>query len=303
MPMPLFHVGGLSVLMRSVIYGTTAYVQDDFDAHAVNRAIDERGVTIVSVVPTMLQRMLDDRAGKPYPAHLRSILLGGSAASKPLLLAAQELGAPVAQSYGLTETASQFCTLDPARGLDKLGSSGRPLLPNRLKIDAGPDGVGEILVSGPSVTSGYYQRSDDTAKAFDNGWFRTGDIGYLDSEGYLYVIDRRKDLIVSGGENVYPAEVEAVLLQHPAVREAAVVGASDPEWGQVPAAFLVCRKTVTVEELTAYCRTQLAGYKTPKHWLFIDELPRNASGKLLRRNLREWLENHPEQLHTTQPNR
>lgn len=316
-PMPLFHVGGLSVLMRSLIYGTTAYVQDGFDAKAVNEAIDKRRVTIVSVVPTMLQRMLEIRQGKHYPTSLRAVLLGGSAASKPLLEQAQALGVPVANSYGLTETASQFCTLDFAKGLQKLGSSGRPLLPNELRIEANSDaGVGEIIVRGPTVTVGYLGRPDATAAAIVDGWLHTGDVGYLDAEGYLYVVDRRKDLIVSGGENIYPAEIEAVLIQHPSVVDAAVVGCHDDEWGQVPVAFVVAgqespnpaelpepakaAKAAELPEsaepldtagLQAYCRDHLARYKVPKRFVYVNELPRNASGKLLRRTLREWLEN------------
>ncbi|MBX5436790.1 MAG: o-succinylbenzoate--CoA ligase [Alicyclobacillaceae bacterium] len=300
-PMPLFHVGGLSVLIRSVIYGTTAVVHDSFDADAVNSAIDSDGITLVSVVPTMLDRMLDRRGGRPYPAHLRCVLLGGAAASRHLLERCQALGVPVAQSYGLTEATSQVATLQPRDGLRKLGSSGKPLPATEVRIvraDGSPAGVGEpgeIVVRGPTVTPGYWRRPEETRNAIRNGWLHTGDIGCLDAEGYLYVLDRRRDLIVSGGENVYPAEVESVLCAHPSVEEAGVVAMDDPVWGQVPAAFVVLRPggRADEQELRAFCRDRLAGYKVPKRFLFVERLPRNASGKLLRRKLSEWLHTQP----------
>ena len=208
------------------------------------------------------------------------------------------LGLPVAQTYGLTETASQVATLAPEDALRKLGSAGKPLYPNQVRIvteegqEAQPGEVGEILVRGPVVTPGYLNRPEATAAALCDGWLRTGDLGYLDAEGYLSVVDRREDLIVSGGENVYPAEVEAALLAHPAVAEAVVVGVPDPEWGQrvVAAVRLVAGATVSAGELQAWCRQRLAGYKVPKEIRIVAELPRNATGKLLRRSVREWWE-------------
>lgn len=294
-PMPLFHVGGLSVLMRSLIYGTTAVAHERFSAEAVNRAIDEEGITLVSVVPTMLSRMLAGR-GTPYPERLRCVLLGGSYAPKPLLERCQALRVPVAQSYGLTEATSQVCTLLPQDGLRKLGSSGKPLLPTEIRVvcegrPAAPGEPGEIIVRGPTVTPGYWRRPDATANAIQDGWLYTGDIGFLDEEGYLYVLDRRTDLIVSGGENIYPAEVENAIAAHPGVLEAAVVGETDPEWGQVPVAFVVPVRPGAVDEanLRAHLEGRLARYKVPKRFVWMEQLPRNASGKLLRRSLREWL--------------
>jgi len=292
--LPLFHVGGLSILLRSVIYGIPVVLHRRFEPAAANRAIDRQGVTIVSVVANMLARMLDERDGAPYPAHLRAVLLGGGPAPLPLLERALAAGVPVLQTYGLTETASQVATLAPGDALRKPGSAGKPLFPTRVRIlrdgQEVPSGeVGEITVSGPTVTPGYWNRPDATAAALDGGWLRTGDMGYLDAEGYLYVVDRREDLIISGGENVYPAEVEAVLLAHPAVAEAAVVGVSDERWGQVPAAFVALRasQACTQEELLAFCRERLAGYKVPVRVTFLPELPKGPSGKILRRALRE----------------
>jgi O-succinylbenzoic acid--CoA ligase len=275
--LPLFHVGGLAILLRSVIYGIPAVVHTRFDPACVNQAIDRDGITIISVVSTMLERMLAERGEQPYPSTLRCLLLGGGPAPLPLLERALRLGVPVVQSYGLTEAASQVATLAPEDARRKVGSAGKPLMGTRLRIE--PDG--EILVSGPTVSPGYLHQAPHA------GWLHTGDLGYLDDEGYLYVLDRRDDLIVSGGENVYPAEVEAVLLAHPAVEEAGVFGVPDAEWGQsVSAAVrLKLRQTVSTDELLAFCRERLASYKVPKRLAVVDALPRNAAGKLLRREL------------------
>jgi O-succinylbenzoic acid--CoA ligase len=274
--LPLFHVGGLAILLRGVIYGIPVDVHERFDAAAVNDAIDHAGVTIVSVVSTMLERMLSQRAGRPFPTTLRCVLLGGGPAPLPLLERALALGAPVFQSYGLTEAASQVATLAPEDVRRKVGSAGKPLMGTQLRIE--PDG--EILVRGPTVSPGYLHQPPR------GNWLRTGDLGYLDDEGYLYVLDRRDDLIVSGGENVYPAEVEAALLAHPAVEEAGVFGVADAEWGQVVCAAVRVRSAVDVDELQTFCRQRLAGYKVPRQVRLVEVLPRTASGKLLRRELR-----------------
>jgi O-succinylbenzoic acid--CoA ligase len=287
--LPLFHVGGLSILVRAAIYGIPAVVHSSFDPVAVNRAIDEDGVTIVSVVSTKLQRMLDQRGNRPYPAALRCVLLGGGPAPQPLLEACAARGVPVVQTYGLTETASQVATLAPADALRKLGSAGQPLLPTELRIaSAGAMDVGEILVRGPTVMRGYINRPEETALALRDGWLHTGDLGYLDGEGYLYVVSRRHDLIISGGENIYPAEVESVLLVHPAVEEAAVFGLPDARWGHVPAAAVKLRGGMAASEaeLIDFCRERLAGYKVPKLVRFTAALPRNAAGKLLREEIK-----------------
>ena len=291
--LPLFHVGGLSILLRSVIYGTAAIVHPGFDAARVNAAIDNDGVTIVSVVANMLQRLLDARSDRPFPATLRCILLGGGPAPEPLLKRCVAFGVPVVQTYGLTETASQIATLAPEDALRKLGSAGKPLFGSELRIVAEdgsecPPGVaGELVVRGPTVTPGYLNRADETAAATRDGWLHTGDLGHLDAEGYLYVLDRRDDLIVSGGENVYPAEIEAVLQSHPDVVEAGVYGVDDARWGKAPAAVVILRAGATADAaaLIAYCRERLAAYKTPSRIGFAEALPRNAAGKLLRREL------------------
>ena len=298
--LPLFHVGGLSIVFRAAIYGITVVVHDGFDAEEVNRAIDDDRVTIVSVVAVMLQRMLDARGDRPYPPTLRCVLLGGGPAPRALLERCASLAIPVVQTYGLTETASQVATLAPEDALRHLGSAGRPLYPNEIRIAAGegsdraaaPGDAGEILVRGPVVMAGYAGVPND---AKPNGWLRTGDIGYLDAEGYLYVLDRRADLIITGGENVYPAEVEAALLAHPQVAEAGVFGVADATWGQrVVAIVRLADGIVTADpaagvadSLRTHCRARLAGYKVPSEIRVVSEsLPRTASGKLRRAALR-----------------
>ena len=252
---------------------------------------------VVAVIP---QRMLEAAGERPSPPHFRCALLGGGPAPRPLLEACAARGVPVVQTYGMTETASQAATLAPADALRKLGSAGQPLLPVELRIaaegrDAAPGEVGEICVRGPMVTPGYHGRPEATAEAIRDGWLHTGDLGYLDAEGYLYVVDRRTDLIISGGENVYPAEVEAALLSHRAVAEAGVVGAEDPQWGQVPVAFVVPRPgaAVSPEALIAHCRERLAAYKVPRRVALVAELPRTAAGKLRRVELRARLADPP----------
>jgi O-succinylbenzoic acid--CoA ligase len=289
--LPMFHVGGLAVLLRSAIYGCPVIVHESFDPQRANRAIDE-GASIVSVVASMLTRMLDARGGAAYPSTLRAVLLGGGPAPRSLLKACAARGVPVVQTYGLTEAASQVATLSPADVLRKLGSAGKPLFPTEIRIErdgevAAPGDAGEILVRGATVSAGYWQQPEKTAETFRGGWLHTGDIGHLDAEGYLYVLDRRDDLIISGGENVYPAEIEEVLLSHPAVAEAGVRGIADARWGSVPAASVVLRAgaQATAEELTAYCRDRLARYKTPAVISFVEALPRTSAGKLQRRLL------------------
>lgn len=296
--LPLFHVGGLSIAIRAAVYGITAIVHDGFDAAAVNDAIDNKGVSIVSVVSVMLQRMLDARGDRAYPSSLRSVLLGGGPAPLSLLERCATLGVPVVQTYGLTETCSQAATLSPSEALTRLGSAGRPLSPNDLRIvtsdgeNADADEAGEILVRGPIVMAGYFGQPDATARAITDGWLHTGDIGRIDAEGYLYVLDRRDDLIITGGENVYPAEVESALLSHPAVAECAVIGVTDTEWGQRVVAIIRRAESgadkVDVAELQRFCRERVAAYKVPRDVLFVTgPLPRTASGKIRRAAVRE----------------
>ena len=294
--LPLFHVGGLAILMRSLIYGMPVVLQDRFDPEEVNRAIDEDAVTIVSVVATMLHRMLEERGDRPYPPNLRCILVGGGPVPRDLLEECARRAVPVVQTYGLTEACSQVTTLAPEDALRKLGAAGKPLFPMEVRIEGEdarilpPGEEGQSVVRGPTVTAGYFRRPRETQEALRGGWLHTGDIGYLDDQGYVYVLDRRDDLIVSGGENVYPAEVEEALRSHPDVLDAGVIGLPDEVWGQRVVAAVTLREGTRVgeDELVAFCRSHLAPYKAPGEIRPVDELPRTATGKLLRRGLQEW---------------
>jgi O-succinylbenzoic acid--CoA ligase len=286
---PLFHVSGFSILMRSVIYGMTVILHEKFDATTFNNAIKSEKVTIASVVSAMLSKIIDNLGDERYPSYFRCMLLGGGPAPKPLLEACKNKDIPVFQTYGMTETASQIVTLGAEDMLRKLGSAGKPLFPAQLKIvadDSEASGIeGEILVKGPNVTSGYYKREDATEEAIIDGWLYTGDIGYVDEQGFLFVLDRRKDLIISGGENVYPAEIESALLSHPMIQEAGVTGIEDETWGQIPTAFIITKKPISESEIIDYCTEKLAKYKVPKRVYMVEKLPRNASNKILRREL------------------
>lgn len=286
--LPLFHVGGLSIVIRSVLYGTGMVLHRQFDEHALSASLRRDGVTHVSVVATMLQRLLDVDTERCAP-QVRVVLVGGGPVPASLLERAAALGYPVVQTYGLTETASQVATLASADAIARLGSAGKALVTTRLRVDAPAGEPGEILVSGPVVTPGYFRRPEATEAGIRNGWLHTGDIGRLDEDGYLYVLDRRDDLIVSGGENVYPAEVEALLLRHPDVREAAVVGLPDPAWGQVVVAAIVADDGAAPEEIRGWMRERLAGFKVPSRIVKVDALPLTASGKVQRRVVRERL--------------
>ena len=269
--MPLSHVAGLGIVMRSAIYGTTAVIHDGFDVDRVAAALAEDRISVISVVATMLTRLLEAGADLSGP---RAVLVGGGPVPEEPLEEAIGRGATVVQTYGLTEACSQVTTLAPGEAQRKLGSAGRPLLTTHLRIQDG-----EILVQGPTVAPGH---------ADADGWLHTGDLGRIDEEGFLYVEDRIDDMIVSGGENIVPAEVEKVLLRHPEVADAAVVGREDPEWQQAVTAIVVLEdgSEVTPDELRRHCAESLAGFKVPKRVELAAALPRTPSGKLMRRALR-----------------
>lgn len=295
--LPLYHVGGLAILLRSCLYGTSVVLHDGFDVSAVLHSLRDEGITLVSLVPTMLGRLLQAGLTVEEAPALRLALIGGAAAPAALLDEASAAGLPLAVTYGLTEAASQVATRLLGEGNEPDGSVGRPLLFTQVTIasDDGNDRVsntpGEIIVNGPTVFAGYYRDEAATAATLRDGRLHTGDIGYVDDAGELWLLDRRADLIVSGGENVYPAEVERILREHPAVTQVAVVGLPDPEWGQQVAAAVVLRQpgAATVAELLAHCRERLAGYKRPRHVVICDALPQTGSGKIQRRLVAEQL--------------
>jgi O-succinylbenzoic acid--CoA ligase len=282
-PLPLAHVGGLSILVRSAIYATTAVLHDGFDTDRVVHALRRDEITLVSFVATTLTRVLD--AGLRRPASLRCALTGGGPVSAELLARARRAGVPASATYGLTEACSQVATV-PVAALDGPSPGGaRPLFCTRVRIDANAGGTdpmsgsGEILVAGPTVAPG----SVDA-----DGWLHTGDLGLLDQDGCLRVTGRISETIISGGENVAPSEVEAVLEAYPGVAEAAVMGRSDSRWGQVVVAVVVPSPGIELiaEDVLSHCAGRLAAYKVPKIVLVRDRpLPRTHSGKLLRREL------------------
>ncbi len=288
--LPLYHVGGMAILLRSCLYGTAVELHDGFDVAAVSDSLDAGQVTIISLVPTMLHRLMRHREGRPWPGSVRHVLLGGAAAPQDVIAESRDLGIPISATYGLTEASSQVATALHEDLCRKPGSVGKPLLFTQVAIvdDEGqptPRLVsGEIIVSGPTVMAGYDGDEGSTANTVKNEWLHTGDAGYLDEDGDLWVLQRQDDIIISGGENVYPAEVEAVLRSHPAVAGACVVGIRDEEWGQRVAAAVVLHKPdqITAEALLAYCRQRLAGYKLPRRVLFLKDLPQTSSGKIQR---------------------
>lgn len=282
--LPLFHIGGLAMLYRAVMTGTTLSLHERFDVEAVNSAIDHDGITHVSLVPTMLARLLDARTSPP-PRPI-TVLLGGAAAPTALIERARRMHFEVLSTYGLTEATSQAATQTPGDPRIKIGSAGRsvPFVTVSVRSEVGtirpPGDIGDIYVEGPTVMKGYADDPDATNAVITPHGLRTGDLGYLDSDGDLWIVNRRTDLIISGGENIYPAEVEAALLRLPGIKAACVVAVNDPEWGQSPAAALVSDRHATLEDVRAALNPILARYKHPKHLLWVDALPLLANGKV-----------------------
>ena len=303
-PLPMFHIGGIGWAFVGLWNGAATILVRDFDPLAVLETLECRRVTNAVFVPTMLHMLtaVPGAAERDF-SDLRSIAYGASPITTTVLKAAlRTFRCPLFGIYGLTETTGAITQLDP---LDHdpdgprehlLRSAGRPYPWVDLRIvdpdtgtRRGPREVGEVWLRAPNVAAGYFNRPAETSSALtDDGWLRTGDGGYVDEEGYLFLTDRIKDMIVSGGENVYPIEVEEVLSQHPAVLEAAVIGLPHERWGEAVTAVIVRRPgcSVDLEELLAFARARLAGYKLPRRVEFVEELPRTPTGKVLKRELR-----------------
>jgi len=300
---PMFHSTDLKATCVTLHGGSHAYLAD-FSPGAVLQAIEEYRITIGSLVPTMILRILQDPAfGKHDISTLRIISYGTSPMAAEWIRRTMEAfpGVAMQQVYGLTETSPVLAILDEhdhARALagreDLLRAGGRPLAGIDLRI-LDDDGVqvpagqsGEIVVRGPQVSAGYHNRPRETHDAFHGGWFRTGDVGRLDEEGYLFVLDRKKDMIITGGENVYTSEVEAAIYQHPGVHEVAVIGVPDERFGEALCAVIVPApgRTLTQEEIIAHCRGRIGGYKIPRRVRFVEALPKSAMGKVLKQDLR-----------------
>jgi fatty-acyl-CoA synthase len=281
----MVHLGGRVVVLRS------------FEPERLLALVREHGVRLIFGVPAIWLELL--KRPDFDAAHLPSLELcvsGGAPHPMAIIDAVAERGFTFLQGYGLTETAPGGTLMPIADAKRKAGTAGKPAMHVELRVVAddgrtcAPEEIGEVQFRGPNVFAGYWGRPDATAEAFTpDGWFRSGDLGRLDDEGFLVLVDRKKDMVITGGENVYSAEVEDVLFAHPAVAEAAVIGVADPKWGESVFAVVVLRPgaSVTADELITHARSQLAKYKTPTGVAFVEALPRNAAGKVLKRELRE----------------
>jgi len=295
--LPLHHVAGLSILTRSAAYGTGILFHDAFDPDAVHEAIDRGEVTLLSLVPPMLERLLRTRGGRLFPTTLRAALIGGGPIPVELLEEAAELRLHALPTYGLTEAASQVTTLSLRQWPAGLATAGRPLPFVRVQIraesgvTAGAEIEGEILVRGPTVMAAYFEDRESNAASWEGAWLKTGDVGAWDAAGRLVVLDRRVDRLVVGGENVSPAEVERALALHPAVAEVCVVGVPAGAWGHEIAAAVTLRPgcDLTLDELRSFAAGSLASFQLPRRLRVMDSLPRSSSGKLLRRTVRDLL--------------
>lgn len=296
--LPLFHTGGLNVFANPVFHqGGAVVIMRAFDPREALRLIGDKslGITHMFGVPAIFQFM------GQHPDFTRTDLsslvhvgVGGAPTPLSILNAWYEHGVILQQGFGMTETSPLVLVLDKEDAIRKIGSAGKPVLHGQIKVvredgsDAEPNEIGEISVRGEHITPGYWQKPDVTAAAFTDGWLHTGDAGKMDDEGFYYIVDRWKDMYISGGENVYPAEVENVLYQIAALAEASVIGVTDQRWGEVGRAIVVVKPdmTLTEDEVMAHCATNLARYKLPHSVVFTDALPRNATGKVHKPTLR-----------------
>jgi fatty-acyl-CoA synthase len=293
---PFYHTGGWNVLLTPFLHhGATTYLFPSFDPGAVLRTCEDEALTILWGVPTMLKMMADHEAFDEVTLDaVRYAVVGGEAMPEPLIRTWQGKGVPIRQGFGMTEVGVNCFSLPERDALRKIGSIGFPnFYVDATVVDEDGDAVppnttGELLMRGPVVTPGYWRDPAATDEAIDDdGWFHTGDLVEVDEEGYYYVVGRKHDMFISGGENVYPAEIESALYEHPAVDEAAVIGVPDDEWGEVGAAFVVPDGTLAPEAVTAHCRKHLAKYKVPKHVRLLEELPLGDSGKVDKAALRD----------------
>lgn len=294
---PFFHTGGFNVLTTPLIHrGGTIVLMPQFDAARSLSLIEEHHVTVVFAVPTMFQMMLESpHFATAELGSVRFFVTGGAPCPIPLIEAYAGRGLTFKQGYGLTEAGPNCFTLDARDAVRKAGSVGFPNMHVDVRIvdDAGETvargETGELLIQGPHVFPGYWANATATQAAFTDGWLRTGDLVRQDEEGYFYIVDRKKDMFISGGENVYPAEIEKALAAHPAIAEAAVIGVPHPKWGEVGRALVALRagETLTAEDVQAYLGEHLARYKIPKSVVFLPALPRNATGKIIKGDLRK----------------
>ncbi len=297
--MPLFHIGGLQVFTAPALFaGGTAVIMRSFDPGATLDAFSDRalGVTHFLGVPAIFNALRDHPKNPDADlSRLQVVLAGAETVPEALVRWWGKRGVVIQEGYGMTENVASCCVLGRDDVATKVGSAGKPLRHIQLMIaredgsEAAPGESGEIWCRGPVVTPGYWRRDDATDESFVNGWFRTGDIGSKDADGFFYVEDRLKDMYISGGENVYPAEIENMLYELEAIREVAVIGVPDERWGETGCAVVALKEpgSLSAEAILAHCRPKLARFKHPNHVVFVDELPRNATGKVLKFELRK----------------
>ena len=293
--LPLFHVGALTPALGSTYSGVTLVVPRSFDPVKTWQTIEAEKINNMLAVPAMLHAMkmtLD--MVKPDYSSLRWMTCGAAPVPVDLILHFGKLGVDILQVYGLTETCGPACLIDAKNAVSKAGSTGPAFFHTQVRIvdEKGktcPPGVdGEVVVMGPHIMTEYWNNPEATAKAIKDGWFYTGDIATMDKDGFVYICDRKKDMIISGGENVYPAEVENALFSHPGIQDVAVIGQKSEKWGEVPLAIVIkADEDITETDILAYCSDKIARFKQPKGVRFVKEIPRNPSGKILKRILRE----------------
>jgi acyl-CoA synthetase (AMP-forming)/AMP-acid ligase II len=293
--LPLFHVGALAPALGNIYKGATMVVPRGFDPKQTWELFASERVTSGLLVPAMLQFMLAvHRPDEHDAATVRWVMSGAAPVPVTLIKAYEGLGVEVHQVYGLTESGGPACLIAPDEALARAGSTGKAFFHTEVKLvredgsTCGPDEAGEVLVKGPHIMREYWNRPEATAITIVDGWLHTGDVATMDADGFVTIMDRVKDMLISGGENVYPAEIENVLLGNPKVADAAVIGVPSEKWGESPLAIIVRRDpTLTEDEVIAGCAGRLAPYKMVKAVQFVDEIPRNPSGKILKRVLRE----------------
>ncbi len=296
---PLFHSGGLAPMMGNIHAGVTTVFMPDFDPSKVWNIIQTEKINFMMSVPAMLNFMLMvPGIDKMDLSSLDHIVCGGSMVPQSLILTYKEMGIKVENVYGITEYTGAVTFWTHEMKMERSDSVGLPVFHGAVKIfNPGttkelPAGeIGEICCEGPQVFTGYWDNPQASTATIKNGYYRSGDLGKMDEDGYLYVVDRLKDMVVSGGENIYPAELERVIKMHPGVADVAVAGKNDAKWGEVPVAFIVKNKNseIVEDEIIKLCKDNLASYKCVKEIRFIDAIPRNSLGKVLKRELRQQL--------------
>ncbi len=293
--LPMFHVGALTPVLGNVMVGITSVLMRQFDPSAMWRLIEEEKVTITLAVPAMLNFMLQVPAAKEHDySSLRWIMSGASPVPAALIEAYRERGIEIHQVYGLTECCGPGCLISPDDAMSHIGSTGKAFFHSEVRVvdengaDVAPGVPGEVIIRGRQNMKGYWNKPEATAEALRDGWLYTGDIALVDDEGFITIHDRLKDMVISGGENVYPAEIENVVMQHPQVAEVAVIGVPSERWGESPFAVVVRKDdSLSESDVLKFCDGKLAGFKQPKGAAFVDEIPRNPTGKPLKRLLRE----------------